>query len=150
IQVTQAGELHRKKLMKLLNEENVKAFREDFLDLLPYDQAVFFKEQTEQIRLKIYSYLSPREVSEIMKNIELEDTELFITEMDTAFATMVFSEMPYDDAVDILQELERDEVASFLAIMDEETVKEIKTLLRYEEKTAGSIMTTEYVSVFKS
>src|SRR5699024_6676488 len=34
--------------------------------------------------------------------------------------------------------------------MDEETVKEIKTLLRYEEKTAGSIMTTEYVSVFKS
>src|SRR5699024_2601570 len=78
------------------------------------------------------------------------DTELFITEMDPAFATMVFSEMPYDDAVDILQELERDEVASFLAIMDEETVKEIKTLLRYEEKTAGSIMTTEYVSVFKS
>jgi len=148
--VTQAGELHRKKLMKLLNEENIKAFREDFLDLLPYDQAVFFKEQTEQIRLRIYSYLSPREVSEIMKNIDLEDTELFITEMDPAFATMVFSEMPYDDAVDILQELERDEVASFLAIMDEETVKEIKTLLRYEEKTAGSIMTTEYVSVFKS
>lgn len=50
--MTQAGELHRKKLMKLLNEENIKAFREEFLDLLPYDQAVFFKEQTEQIRLR--------------------------------------------------------------------------------------------------
>src|SRR5690625_2172694 len=97
--------------------------------------------------MKVYSYLSPKEMSDIMENIDLIETKGFITEMDPQFATMVFEEMAVDDAVDILQELSKDEVASFLAIMDEKAAKEIKTLLHYEEKTAGSIMTTEYVSI---
>lgn len=144
------NELHRKKLIQLLNEEDTEQFRAEFLSLLPYDQAVFFTEQPEQIRLRIYTYLSPREVSDVMQNIELEATEHFITEMDPQFATMVFSEMPVDDAVDILQELKRDEIASFLAIMEKERAEEIKSLIHYEEKTAGSIMTTEYVAVYKN
>lgn len=148
--MTESSELHRKLLIKLLNEEDTEAFRKEFLNLLPYDQAIFFKEQTEHIRLRIYTYLSPREISDIMQNIDLEDTEFFITEMDPHFATMVFSEMPVDDAVDILQELKRDEIASFLAIMDKKVADEIKSVLHYEEKTAGSIMTTEYVSVYKT
>ena len=53
-----------------------------------------------------------------MENIDLEDTEKYITEMDPHFATMVFAEMAVDDAVDIMQELTNDEIASFLAIMD--------------------------------
>ncbi len=144
------NELHRKKLIQLLNEEDTEQFRSEFLSLLPYDQAVFFTEQPEQIRLRIYTYLSPKEISDVMQNIELEDTEYFITEMDPQYATMVFSEMPVDDAVDILQELKRDEIASFLAIMDKERAEQIKSLIHYEEKTAGSIMTTEYVAVYKN
>ena len=70
--------------------------------------------------------------------------------MDPRFATMVLAEMPADDAVDILNKLEKDEVASFLTIMDTNAAAEIKELLHYEEKTAGSIMTTEYVSVYNT
>src|SRR5690625_5580974 len=89
-------------------------------------------------------------MSVMMENVEIKESEKFITEMDPRFATMVFAEMAVDDAVDILQELSKDEVASFLAIMDKEASQEIKTLLHYEDKTAGSIMTTEYVSILNS
>ncbi|WP_087973287.1 magnesium transporter [Oceanobacillus rekensis] len=133
-----------------LNEENMEGFRSDFLEMHPYDQAMFFKEQQIVNRQHIYSYLSPEEMAEVMINIELEDITDYFTEMDPRYAAMIFSEMPADDAVDILNELDKEQVASFLIIMDEEAADEIKQLLHYEEKTAGSIMTTEYVAIFKN
>jgi len=137
----------REVLISLLQDENLEQFRESFIDMHPYDQAHFFRGIDKKNRMKVYSYLSPKEMSDIMENVELVETEKFITEMDSQFATMVFAEMAVDDAVDILKELSKDEVASFLAIMDKKAAEEIKTLLHYEEKTAGSIMTTEYVSI---
>lgn len=133
-----------------LANEQIEVFREKFLDIHPYDQATFFEEQPKESRLKIYAYLSPKELAEIMENIELEETEPFFTEMDPQFASMIFAEMAVDDAVDILNELEKDKVASFLTIMDEEAADEIKQLLHYDEKTAGSIMTTEFVAVLQT
>lgn len=138
------------KLDKLLENREIEAFRKEFLDLLPYDQALMFRRQNKEKRLQIYSYLSPTETASVMENIELEESERYITEMDSHYATSVLSIMKVDDAVDILKELDKDEVASFLALMDDEVVTEIKTLLHYEEKTAGSIMTTEYVSVLST
>src|SRR5699024_11307712 len=55
-----------------------------------------------------------------------------------------------EDGRRCLNELEKDKVASYLTIMDEESSDEIKQLLHYEEKTAGSIMTTEFVSIDKT
>src|SRR5699024_11629838 len=80
-------------LKKYLREEETENFRQTFMDMHPYEQASFFKHQPYKRRMKIYSYLSPEEMSEIMEYIELEDTEKFLTEMDSNFATMIFSEM---------------------------------------------------------
>ncbi|APC47527.1 magnesium transporter [Virgibacillus halodenitrificans] len=143
-------EVHWEKLQQELANENLEEFRTEFMDMHPYDQAMFFMEQEKNIRLQIYSYLSPDEIAEIMESIELEDTTSYITEMDPRFASMVLEKMAADNAVDILNELEKDQVASFLTIMDKDAADEIKQLLHYEEKTAGSIMTTEFVAIFKT
>ncbi|SDQ89129.1 magnesium transporter [Virgibacillus salinus] len=137
-------------LQTLIKNEQIEAFRDEFLDLHPYDQAVFFMEQPEDIRLRIYMYLSPEETANFMENIDLEDIEPFFMEMDPRFAAMVFADMSTDDAVDILNELEKDAVVSFLTIMDNKAANEIKQLLHYEEKTAGSIMTTEFVAIYQT
>ncbi|UJL47638.1 magnesium transporter [Virgibacillus sp. NKC19-16] len=141
---------HWKKLQIALKNEQMTDFRVEFLDLHPYDQAVFFFEQEKEIRLQIYTYLSPEEIAEIMENMELDDTKIFFAEMDPRFASMVLAEMAADNAVDILNELDKDQVASFLTIMDKASADEIKQLLHYEEKTAGSIMTTEFIAIMKT
>ncbi|MBP1947219.1 magnesium transporter [Virgibacillus litoralis] len=137
-------------LQSLIKNEQIEAFRDEFLDLHPYDQAVFFMEQPEDIRLRIYMYLSPEETADFMENIDLDDIEPFFMEMDPRFAAMVLADMSTDDAVDILNELEKDAVVSFLTIMDNKAANEIKQLLHYEEKTAGSIMTTEFVAIYQT
>jgi len=52
-----------------------------------------------------------------------------------------------DNAVDVLNELDKAQVVSYLTLMNQESANEIKALLHYEEYTAGSIMTTEYVVI---
>ncbi|WP_010093577.1 magnesium transporter [Ornithinibacillus scapharcae] len=148
--IDEMKEIHFNKIQQYLTEENIDLFRNYFLEMHPYDQAQFFIEVEPTERILIYTYLSPQEVAAMMEHIELEDIQPFFIEMHPRFASGVFAEMATDDAVDILNEMEKDKVVSFLTMMDAEAAQGIKDLLHYEEKTAGSIMTTEFISVYKT
>ncbi|MCJ0587421.1 magnesium transporter, partial [Enterococcus cecorum] len=45
------------------------------------------------------------------------------------------------------QTLDKKQMAMYLSLMEKEVASEIRELLHYEDETAGSIMTTEYVSI---
>lgn len=134
-------------LIDAIQKNDIDAFRKEFLEVHPYDQAKFFMSQEKDVRHQIYSYLSPTEMAEIFHNLDSEDQESTLQEMDPAYIADMLSQMYADDAVDVLNELEKDQVVSYLTIMDDEAAQEIKDLLHYEEKTAGSIMTTEFVAI---
>ncbi|WP_186575739.1 magnesium transporter [Aquibacillus kalidii] len=139
-------ELWEKVQDALLNEQ-IDQFRAEFLEIHPYDQAKIFEEQSENVRFLIYTYLSPEEVADVIEHVDSGRVEEFISEMIPKFAAQVLAEMSTDDAVDILNELDKNKVASYLTIMEKDASDEIKQLLHYEEKTAGSIMTTEFVVI---
>jgi magnesium transporter len=135
-----------------LLKENMEEFRDLFLDLHPYDQAKFYVKQDPDIRLRMYHYLSPEEMASIFEQLEIGDEKykVYLQEMDSHFAAQMLSYMHTDDAVDILNELDKSDVANYLTIMGDEAAKEIKDLLHYKEYTAGSIMTTEYIAIHAS
>jgi magnesium transporter len=136
-------------LMKALYSENIDDFRDEFLDLHPYDQAAFFGELNDEERAKVYTFLSPEEMADLFENLESdeEDFKDVLAQMNPNYAADMLSNMYADDAVDVLNELDKDQVVSYLTIMDEEAAQEIKDLLHYEEYTAGSIMTTEFIAI---
>jgi magnesium transporter len=136
-------------LMEALYSENIDDFREEFLELHPYDQAAFFGELKDEERAKVYNFLSPEEMADLFENLESdeEDFKDVLAQMNPNYAADMLSNMYADDAVDVLNELDKDQVVSYLTIMDEEAAQEIKDLLHYEEYTAGSIMTTEFVAI---
>jgi magnesium transporter len=137
------------KLIHLIREENFDDFRELFFQLHPYDQANFYKKLPKEDRIYLYHYLSPDEMASIFENLEIDenDYEQYLSEMDPFYVAMMLAHMYTDNAVDVLNHLKKDQVASYLTLMDEEAAKEIKNLLHYEEYTAGSIMTTEYIAI---
>ena len=59
----------------------------------------------------------------------------------------VIDELYVDDAVDIVEEMPANVVQRILTQADPEMRKQINEILRYPENSAGSIMTTEYVSL---
>ncbi len=136
-------------LINSLKNEEIEKFRDEFLELHPYDQASFFKELEEGLREIVYHFLSPDEMATLFENIELddEDYQSALAEMDPSYAADMISKMYVDDAVDVLNKLEKAQVVSYLTTMDKTAAQEIKDLLHYEEYTAGSIMTTEFISI---
>lgn len=142
-------ELEEGTLLTAISENKMEQFREIFLDQHPYDQAKFFVRLEDHDRLTVYHFLSPEEMAAVFENIEDEDDqyETYLSEMDPTFAAQMLAQMYADDAVDVLNELDKDQVASYLTIMDNDAAEEIRELLHYEEYTAGSIMTTEYIAI---
>lgn len=136
-------------LMEALYSEKIDDFRAEFLELHPYDQAAFFGELDDETRTKVYHFLSPEEMAELFENLEADDEDFkeVLAQMNPNYAADMLSNMYADDAVDVLNELDKDQVASYLTIMDEDAAQEIKDLLHYEEYTAGSIMTTEFIAI---
>jgi magnesium transporter len=136
-------------LMEALYSEKIDDFRAEFLELHPYDQAAFFGELDDENRTKVYHFLSPEEMAELFENLEADDEDFkeVLAQMNPNYAADMLSNMYADDAVDVLNELDKDQVASYLTIMDEDAAQEIKDLLHYEEYTAGSIMTTEFIAI---
>lgn len=128
---------------------DIDGFREEFLALHSYEQSEYFEISDDDVRQKMYRFLSPEEVSEFFENLEIdeEDYEALFETMNATYASQVLEQMSYDNAVDILNQLSKKKIASLLMLMNREEAKEIKALLHYDEDTAGGIMTTEYISL---
>ncbi|MGN7387052.1 magnesium transporter [Sporosarcina sp. SAFN-015] len=136
-------------LINSLEQQDIKTFRDEYLMLHPYDRAVFYEKVEAEQRKLMYFFLSPKELAEIFETSEIDEDEYkqFLQEMDTTYAADMISHMFVDNAVDVLKELDKAQIASYLTLMNKEAAAQIKSLLHYEEYTAGSIMTTEYVSI---
>ncbi|MEH7223939.1 magnesium transporter [Bacillus sp. JJ1566] len=142
-------QLETEQLLTALQNEDIDQFRSLFLEIHPYEKSKFYAKLPIDFRMHIYQFLSPAEMAEVFENLEIDENEYeeLLSEMDPTFVADMLSQMYADDAVDVLNELNKDQVASYLTIMDDEAAGEIKQLLHYEEYTAGSIMTTEYIAI---
>ncbi|MFS0644573.1 magnesium transporter [Siminovitchia sp. 179-K 8D1 HS] len=136
-------------LLQALASNDLKQFRDNFLKLHPYDQAKFFIKIGIDERLKIFYFLSPKEVADFFEVLDIDDQEYrdILAEMEPNYAADMLSFMYTDNAVDILNKLDKRQAVSYLTIMNKESAQEIKSLLHYEESTAGSIMTTEFIAI---
>ncbi|WP_206912348.1 magnesium transporter MgtE [Enterococcus sp. DIV0840] len=145
----QEMEDHFSLLLEKLKDQQMAEFRELFLALHIYEQGQFYQSIDEADRKQIYSYLSPKELADMFDVIEEDNENMkdYIAEMRPSYAAEMLSEMYTDNAVDLLNMLDKSQKAKYLSLMSTEDAGEIKELLHYEDDTAGSIMTTEFVSI---
>jgi magnesium transporter len=136
-------------IIELLNKQQARPFREQYLDLHVYEQAQIFTDLNERQRARLYRYLTAEEVGAMFNAIEDEPQDVvnYFKEMTPKYAAMVINEMYTDNAVDILAYAQKKDLAKYLVLLPSETAKEIKEMLHYEDKTAGAIMSTEYVEI---
>lgn len=134
----------------LLNENRMTRFRTEYLALHNYEQSKIFAALDQEDREKIYQYLSPTELADVFDLLESEDEsiDVYFEEMSHPYAATVLGEMYADNAVDVLNDLkDRDRVNIYMNLMPAERAREISSLINYLDETAGSIMTTEFISV---
>ncbi len=100
-----------------------------------------------EIAAAIMSALPIDRAAEVFDEPGLERAEILIEAQPLARAVALFKAVSDDRAADIFRHLEAPARERLLAILEPEMRASILRLLAYPDNTAGSIMTTEFVSV---
>ena len=134
-------------LLRLLEERKYPSLRDILVTMNPSDIAATFG-ALQPDRIPLLFRLLPKELAaETFVEMDPEAQELLIRGFSDSELKAVVDELYLDDAVDLIEEMPANVVRRILAQADPETRKSINELLRYPENSAGSIMTTEYVTL---
>ena len=136
-----------KMLMTLLDEKKYPSLRDILVTMNPSDIAGVFSELKED-RIPLLFRLLPKELAaETFVEMEPEAQELLIRGFSDSELKEVVDELYLDDAVDLVEEMPANVVRRILSQADPDTRKSINELLQYPDNSAGSMMTTEYVTL---
>ena len=134
-------------LSMLLENKKYASLRDVLSTMNPSDIAEVF-EKMEPNTLPLLFRLLPKELAaETFVEMDSENQELLIRGFSDSELREVLDELYVDDAVDIVEEMPANVVQRILSAAAPDMRKDINNLLRYPEDSAGSIMTTEYVSL---
>ena len=134
-------------LRKLLEEKKYSTLKDILVTMNPADVAGVFEDLADERLPRLFRLLPKELAAETFVEMEPEQQELLIRGFSDAELRAVVEELYVDDAVDLVEEMPANVVKRILAQADPQMRKEINDLLRYPENSAGSIMTTEYVSL---
>ncbi len=136
-----------KTLLHLLEQKKYRSLRDIMATMNSADLAEILNE-LEESQLALVFRLLPKELAaEAFSEMEPDSQELLIRSFSDTELKEVLNEMFVDDAVDMVEEMPANVVRRILAQADPELRQQINEILRYPEASAGSIMTTEYVSL---
>ncbi|MDD7289501.1 MAG: magnesium transporter [Clostridiales bacterium] len=134
-------------LAALVEGKKYTTLRDILVTMNASDIAAIFEEMPEA-KLPLLFRLLPKELAaETFVEMEPEAQELLIQGFSDNELKEVVDELYVDDAVDIVEEMPANVVKRILKQADPEMRKMINEILKYPDDSAGSIMTTEYVSL---
>lgn len=131
----------------LLAEKKYKTLRDILTTLNPYDIAVIFEELMDEKTALLFRMLPKELAAETFVEMDEDTQEMLIHGFSDSELKEIVDELYLDDAVDIIEEMPANVVRRILKQADPVTRKTINELLNYPEDSAGSIMTTEYVTL---
>ena len=134
-------------LKVLLEQKKYSTPKDILITMNPSDVAELFEEIADERLPRLFRLLPKEQAAETFVEMQPEQQELLIRGFSDAELRAVVEELYVDDAVDLVEEMPANVVKRILAQADPEMRKDINNLLRYPENSAGSIMTTEYVSL---
>lgn len=132
---------------------------ENYLELSKLAKRKYLKTLHGYDIAELYNSLVPLEKKELFETISIEDKATLITyldpeqagnllkELEPALITKIFKYLEPDDLVDIINEVDEEVSQLWVSYLDTETVEDFHSLKDYEDDEAGSIMSTNIISL---
>ena len=137
----------QKTLDILLEEKKYSSAKDILSTMAPEDVASVLQELDEKPAALLFRLLPKKIAAEAFVEMESDFQEKLIKGFSDKELTAILDEMYVNDAADIVEEMPANVVNRILSNVNAETRTAINQILQYPENSAGSIMTTEYVSL---
>lgn len=135
------------KIEELLRDRKISEVRRLLSEEKPVDIAEVLQELPEEYLPIVFRVLPKDTAAETFAYLESETQQALIRIFSDRELKEVLNDLYLDDAVDMIEEMPANVVKRILHNASSEMRKNINELLRYPKDSAGSIMTTEYVSL---
>ena len=137
-------------LYELIEKKRFIELREILIEMNEVDISEFL-ETLEIEKMTVVFRMLPKEISsEVFAFLESDTQEHIINSVTDSELSEIIEDLFVDDAVDLLEELPAYVVKRVLKNAKSETRNLINQFLRYEENSAGSIMTAEFIHLRKN
>lgn len=132
---------------RLLNSEDYTALQAFITPLHYADLVELLETLPDSDRNAVFKLLSDEQASRVLEEVDSEDFESLFTQLNVEQKSEVLDLMSSDDIADQLYELTEEAQDTILSYMDVADQNEVKSLLDYDEESAGGIMTKDYIDV---
>ena len=131
----------------LIDTKNIRELRALTADMNEADIADILEQLEPEQRVVLFRALSKDMAAEVFAHLIPDTKEALVSQLTAPELGRIVDELFLDDAADLVEELPADVVKRVLESASPETRRGINQLLQYQEDSAGSIMTTEYISL---
>lgn len=134
-------------LNELVSTKNITKLRNIFEEYNSVDLAEIVSEMDLKKTIFIFKTVPASLTAEVFSYLDNDYKEELIGMLTSTDIKNVVEELYSDDIVDFIEEMPSNIVKKILKSIDKELRSEINKLLSYNENSAGSIMTIEYVEL---
>ncbi|MBQ8415633.1 MAG: magnesium transporter, partial [Clostridia bacterium] len=113
----------------------------------PMDAADFLQELSPEQLPLVFRLLKKDTAAEIFAELDQDLQKLIIDRMTDREISVMLDELYTDDAVDMLEEMPANVVKRIMKTATPATRNEINRFLSYPERSAGSVMTSEFIDL---
>ena len=131
----------------LINEKNYSLLKQELVSMNEADIAEILENLNEIDLITIFRLLPKDLAALVFSYLSIENEQIIIKALSDKEAGLIIDNMYADDAADLIDEMPSNVVKRLLSNTTKETRCDINNLLKYENDSAGSIMTVEFIDL---
>jgi len=132
-----------------VNPSQIQLVKESKLARLhPSELAEIISDLSAREAAAVIHQLDDETAADALEHLDSDTQKSIIRDIGTERAADIIEEMDSDDAADLLGDLPEEHQSELLAEMNEYTAGELRELVKYEDDTAGGLMTTDYLWIY--
>ena len=146
----QSFELDKSDILKFRKalEEDDSVLKALVAEYHPSEIAILFESLPQESRERIISVLPAEIASEVISEMDSEfHPERLLENLHPERRSEIVEELDYDDATDIISQLPEEQQQEILEELDEEDASNIRSLLKYDDDTAGGLMNNQVIKI---
>ena len=133
------------KILNFIETNDFKGLKAYLKELDEIDIAELFNDMELPVVAKLFRLLSKDKALDVFAELEPTVASDLLKYLSDKEAVFLINELAADDATDVLEEMPANLVDKLLKMCNPTTRKDVNRLLNYQDDSAGSIMTVEYV-----
>ena len=134
-------------IVELIKNRKFSELKAKLSEMKSADISSILDESTKEDAVIIFRLLSKEKAGMTFSYMESDMREKLISDLTDKELKGILDELFMDDTVDLIEEMPSNVVPKILKAIPKEDRKTINELLKYPEDSAGSIMTTEFVDL---